>query len=99
MPDANGNLTMVFCRSGANEFASIYYTGRTATDPLGRLQPSALLKAGTANYLGLDSFGRNRWGDYNGVAVDPVDGRTIWFYGGFADGLNNWGTWVGASRF
>jgi hypothetical protein len=71
-PDNNGNLTMVFGRSSPTEFASILYTGRRSTDPLGTLQASALLKAGVANYNQLDTSGRNRWGDYAGVAPIPL---------------------------
>ena len=99
MPDSNGNMTMVFCRSGPSEFASIHYTGRAAADPLGKLQPSALLKSGATSYVAFDSFGRNRWGDYNGIAADPVDGRMVWFFSGYAAGSNAWATWVGGSRF
>ncbi|HKA54686.1 MAG TPA: hypothetical protein VKJ47_13590, partial [Candidatus Binatia bacterium] len=72
-PDNNGNMTMVFSRSGPSRFGSILYTGRRSTDPLGTLQPSALLKAGVAHYSALDDGGRNRWGDYNGVAADPAN--------------------------
>jgi hypothetical protein len=99
MPDTNGNMTMGFSRSGGSDFASIFYTGRRSTDPLGQLQPSALLKAGVANYVRLDSFGRNRWGDYNGIAIDPADGRTVWFSSEFADTGNNWATWIGSAQF
>jgi hypothetical protein len=99
MPDTNGNMTMVFCRSGRREFASIRFTGRNASDPLGQLQSSALLKAGLGNSQRLDGFGRNRWGDYAGIAVDPIDPRQVWFHSMFADAGNKWGTWVGTSRF
>jgi hypothetical protein len=98
-PDANGNMIMVFARSGTNEFGSIFYTGRTATDPLGNLQPSALLKSGVANYVSKDSGGRNRWGDYNGVCADPSNPKGIWFYSEFAAGVNTWATWVGSASF
>ena len=98
-PDNNGNLTMVFSRSGTAEFGSILYTGRRATDPLGTLQPSAMLKAGVAHYAALDSGGRNRWGDYNGVAADPLNPRLIWFYSEFASAPNTWATWIGSSFF
>jgi len=98
-PDNNGNFIVVFSRSSTTEFGSIGYTGRRATDPLGTLQPSALLKAGVATYQGLDSHGRNRWGDYNGVAADPANPRVIWIYSEFAAAVNTWGTWVGSSFF
>ena len=98
-PDANGNVIMVFSRSGNNEFGSIYYTGRKSTDPLGSLQPSALLKAGVANYVAKDNGGRNRWGDYNGVCADPSNPKGVWFYSEFAAAVNKWATWVGAAFF
>jgi hypothetical protein len=98
-PDGNGNFVLVFSRSGPNEFGSIGYTGRRSTDPLGTLQPSALLKAGVAHYQGLDSHGRNRWGDYNGVAADPSSPRVIWMYSEFASAVDTWGTWVGSTFF
>lgn len=99
MPDGNGNLVIVFQRSGTTEFASLRTTGRLATDPLGRLQNSAELKPGAARYVKLDGMSRNRWGDYLGIANDPTDNRAIWCHGGFAAGVNTWGTWVGAARF
>ena len=98
-PDNNGNMIMVFSRASANEFGSVYYTGRRATDPLGALQPSALLKAGVANYVAKDSGGRNRWGDYAGIASDPANVRLVWFYSMFSSAVNKWGTWVGSAFF
>jgi hypothetical protein len=100
MPDANGNMTIVFCRSGASIFASISYSGRHSSDPPGTLQGSAQLKAGLSHYQKVDNSGRNRWGDYSGIAIDPNDSRTTWFYSMFAQATaDTWGTWVGSSRF
>jgi hypothetical protein len=98
-PDNNGNFVLVFSRSGGGEFGAIGYTGRRATDPAGTLQSSALLKAGVAHYEALDSGGRNRWGDYNGVAADPGNSRVVWIYSEFASAVNTWGTWVGSTFF
>jgi hypothetical protein len=96
-PDNNGNMTMVFSFSSTTRFGGILYTGRRSTDPLGTLQPSALLKEGVAHYVLLDSGGRNRWGDYNGIAADPANGRVIWFYSEYASAVNTWGTWTGSA--
>ena len=98
-PDNNGNMDMVFSRCGTTQFGSIMYTGRKATDPLGTLQGSALLKGGVAHYTALDGSGRNRWGDYNGVAADPSNPRVIWFYSMYASAVNTWGTWIGSAFF
>ena len=98
-PDNNGNLTMVFSRSGPTEFGSILFTGRRSTDPLGSLQASAMLKAGVAHYSSLDSGGRNRWGDYNGIGSDPSNARLVWFYSEFASAVDTWATWIGSAFF
>lgn len=98
-PDGNGNVTMVFSRSGTTEFGTVAYTGRRAVDPLGTLQGSAVLKAGAAKYAALDNSGRNRWGDYNGVASDPTNSRVVWFYSMYASAVNTWSTWVGSAFF
>ncbi|MCH8044798.1 MAG: hypothetical protein IID44_13880 [Planctomycetes bacterium] len=99
-PDANGSMVIVFSRCSPTEFASIRYTGRRATDSVGQLQNSALLKSGEANYVGKDTGGRNRWGDYAGISLDPINSRTVWFYSMYADKpANTWGTWVGSAAF
>ena len=98
-PDGNGNVTMVLCRSGPAEFATIAFTGRLATDPAGTMQASAVLKAGVAKYERLDGSARNRWGDYNGVASDPSNSRVVWFYSMYASAVDTWGTWVGSAFF
>ncbi len=96
MPDNNGNMIMVFSRSGPAEFASIFFTGRKASDALGALQGSFLLKAGTSAYVDVRN-GANRWGDYAGVAGDPTSGNLIWFYSVYATALTTWSTWVGSA--
>jgi hypothetical protein len=98
-PDNNGNVTMVFSRAGPNEFGTIGYTGRRATDPLGTMQGSTVLKAGVAKYIALDGGGRNRWGDYNGIASDPANSRVVWMYSEYASAPNVWGSWVGSAFF
>jgi hypothetical protein len=91
--DQNNGLGMVFTRSCTNEYASVRYTGRAASDST--LQGSTQLKAGETNYVNPAS-GKNRWGDYSGAVVDPVDQSKIWFFGEYAASpANNWGTWAG----
>jgi PKD repeat protein len=93
--DRNSNLAMVFTRSCTSEYAGVRYTGRTTADTT--LQPSALIKAGEANYLNPSSGtkSKNRWGDYSGAAVDPTDSTKIWLLGEYAAApADTWGTWV-----
>jgi hypothetical protein len=79
--DHSGNLAAGYSASGPNQFPSLFYAGRLASDPLGDLtQGEAVLFAGLgieAN-TGLYPF-RNRWGDYSAITVDPTDDCTFWY--------------------
>ncbi len=98
-PDGDGNLVMGFTRSGLTEYASARYTGRLTSDDPG-LQPSALLKAGEANYVKTGGGDRNRWGDYNGIALDPADSSKVWMFIEYAASPENtYGTWFGTASF
>jgi hypothetical protein len=46
---------------------------------------------GVANYHNYDDNGRNRWGDYLGIARD-WSCNTIWFLTEYASALNTWST-------
>jgi hypothetical protein len=91
--DLAGNMFMVYNQSCLDEYISIRYTGRLVGDT--ELRPSEELKAGEANYV-VAPGGRNRWGDYNGIAVDPVDPMRVWMYSEYAASpVNTWSTWFG----
>lgn len=98
---AVGNATIVFNRSGPNEFAGARHTGRRSTDPVNTLQGSANLQFGQGCYVRLDTVNRNRWGDYNGAAIDPVNSLRTWIFSEYAFGnslncgVNSWRTHVG----
>ena len=102
VPDTAGNLTVVFSRSGASEYASLYCAGRKSADAPGSLGGSVLLKAGVAHYIGLDSATpkRNRWGDYSAVSQEPdaADADSVWLYGGYVSATNKWSTWVAKAK-
>ena len=98
MPNRDGDLALVFCRSSSTEYAAARFTGRRASDPPGSLEASQLLKAGAAHYALLDDIGRNRWGDFSGIASDPED-DSLWIYAQFAKGKKKWGTQVGRLEF
>ncbi|MCK5573730.1 MAG: T9SS type A sorting domain-containing protein, partial [Bacteroidetes bacterium] len=97
MVDADKNVVVTFSRSGTTEFVGAFLSGRKDTDPPG-LSPSLVLKAGEANYVKTVNIIplRNRWGDYMGIALDPVDSNAIWAHTQYAASpANTWGTWVG----
>ncbi len=95
--DSNKNMVMAFSRSGDDEYAGAYYTGRRDTDPPG-LPPSVTIKGGQGNYVVTYSGTRNRWGDYMGIALDPTT-NAIWSFVEYAAATNTWGTWVTATTF
>src|SRR5205085_2864006 len=101
--DSSDNIMLLFSRSNGSEFAGARYTGRLTTDT--GAQGSASLKAGTATLFERAGTSANRWGDYQGAAIDPADGSKVWIYGEWTvdlSGINNdfdWGTWLGQVQF
>lgn len=93
MVDQDDNVAIVYTRSGLTEYAGAFLSGRRNTDPPG-LSPSVPLKVGAGNYVVVGG-GRNRWGDYNGIGLDPADGNAMWAVGEYTPGTDNFGSWVG----
>ena len=93
-PDGQGNVAVVMSGVDATIYPSAFYAARLASDPLGGMRSVAVLRAGLSNYD--QAFGgRNRWGDYGGIAADPVS-DLIWMFHEYATGTPNVsGTWVG----
>lgn len=94
--DSSDNIYLVFSRYSSKEYGCVRFSGRKTTDT--KMQKSASLKAGEAYYVLKDSIGRNRWGDYSGIARDPSTGD-MWLYGEYAKPSNKWGTWIGKTKF
>jgi hypothetical protein len=95
--DMSDNIVLCLAHSSTSIYAEIRYTGRKTTDA--STQSSALLKAGNTFITG------HRWGDFFGIARDPVDQSRVWIYGEWAKdcpGVSSdwdWGTWVGQVSF
>jgi len=103
MVNAGGDAIMGFSGSHSDQYAAAYYTGRLASDPPGEMAPPVLLKEGEATYNLIDSYGRNRWGDYSLCSLDPIK-QTLWTIQEYAhshnvSGENRWGTWIGEIAF
>ncbi|WP_404392947.1 DUF11 domain-containing protein [Humibacillus xanthopallidus] len=75
--DGQGNIALGYTASdGTSTFPGLRYTARLAGEPLGAMtQPEQVLANGTTAETS------NRWGDYAGLVVDPVDECTFWFTG------------------
>jgi len=107
MPDAAGNVTMLFEHMGHKVFPETRYIVKGAGDA-NFAGPGNLLKAGESSYrptlCGTKVIPVCRWGDYEATAFDGSG--HIWFAGQYAnlfEGVNtppafgrNWGTWIGA---
>lgn len=97
MVNKNSDLVITYSRSGEDEFIGAFMTGRKKHEAP-NLSPSVMLREGRANYVVDYGSGRNRWGDYNGIGLDPTDELTIWTHTEFAASKNKWGTWVAKTQ-
>jgi hypothetical protein len=107
MPDANGNVLMIYERMGHTVRPEVRYTVRAAGDAT-FTNEGRLLKAGEAAYrptlCGTSALPVCRWGDYEATSFDG-QGR-IWMAGEYTNPHTdpntspwygrNWGTWIGA---
>jgi len=94
-----GAIAVAFSGSDDASYVSSYaiagqFDGTTVT-----WGTEQLLHAGVANYLRLDSSGRNRWGDYSALQVDPTDPTRFWTVQEFASATNEWQMRVTELRF
>lgn len=90
-----GDMALGFSGSDANTYGSAYFAGRIASDPAGQMSPVQLLRAGQASQSIIDSFGRNRFGDYSQTSLDPLDETTFWTVQEWVQATDIWSTWVG----
>lgn len=91
--NSKGQIAIAYNHSGPGKYASIYFTGRNADDPLNQMIYSeTLVKEGT-------EFGTqgSRWGDYSDLTLDPVNDSIFWFSGMY--GGSNWTTRISAFKF
>jgi hypothetical protein len=107
MPDAAGNVTMLFEHMGHKVFPETRYIVKGAGDA-NFSGAGNLLKAGESSYrptlCGTKVIPVCRWGDFEATGFDGTG--HIWFAGQYAnqfEGVNtppvfgrNWGTWIGA---
>lgn len=91
--DQAGDIALGYSASSADAYPSIRYATRTPSDPLGTLGPEKVLIKGKGSQTSSD-----RWGDYSGMAVDPVGGCQFWYTNEYypVSGPSNWQTEVGA---
>jgi hypothetical protein len=90
--NSKGQIALAFNHSGTGKFASIYFTGRNATDPPGvMVYDEGTIQVGTA----YGTF-QNRWGDYNDLETDVTNDSIFWFTAMY--GATNWRTKVASFK-
>ena len=92
--DKDQNVAITYSRSGESEYIGAYMAWRLATDSPGQLRPGIQLQAGKGNYVKTFGSERNRWGDYMGIALDPLTMQEFWMYTEYAVDKDLWGNWV-----
>ena len=96
MVDKDNNIAITFSRSADNEYIGAYYSTKYADDLV--ISPSKPIAEGRGNYVVTYGGGLNRWGDYFGIYLDPVNEYEIWMISEFTANTNIWGTQVGQIR-
>ncbi len=78
------------------QYAGAGYSFQAYYDDSGTIRNYYEYKEGLAPYYKTYGGGRNRWGDYSAVFVDPEDDINMWAiheYAELPDGSDQWGTW------
>jgi hypothetical protein len=97
MVDAEENVIITCTRSGLTEYPSAYVAGHKSTDPPG-LSEDVLLKSGLGQWDPFVLGARNRWGDYMGIGLDPVDTAAIWVHTQYTSGTDAYKTEVAMTK-
>jgi hypothetical protein len=85
--DANLNMAIGFSASNGAIYAGAYYATRNAGDPAGTVGATMTLATGLDYYIRTfttSTTASSRWGDYSGLALDPVDQCSFWIYNEYA---------------
>lgn len=88
--DSAGNIGLAYnvVRQAPAISTGIRYTGRLNGDPLGVMTLGETVAVTGSGNTGTGTAAQ-RWGDYNDMGVDPVDGCTFWFVGNYANNTLN----------
>ncbi len=84
MVDCQDNMAIGFSASGPTIYPGAYYATRLAGDPAGSIGATGILALGVDFYNRRFGGARNRWGDYSGIALCPIDEGTFYVYNEYA---------------
>ncbi len=84
-----GDMAIQFTLVGEDQYPAVAYTGRVKSDPKGTVRLPLEVPIGGDLYYQQDfRSGRNRWGDYSGLAIDPCDHKTFWLFNMYPIAVN-----------
>jgi hypothetical protein len=92
-----------YSRFSTNQYASADYSFHAYYEAANSMESDVVLKAGEGVYWNLANGTQNRWGDYSGTMVDPLNDNDFWTIQEYAgtpstpinDQSGRWGTWWG----
>ena len=95
--DRDGNIALGYSKSSTTVFPGIYVTGRLVGDTAGTMGAEVEMQAG----IGVQQGGGNRWGDYSGMTLDPIDQCTFFYTNEYlkTNGAFNWSTRITTYKF
>jgi hypothetical protein len=90
--NSRNDIMLVFGSSSETTYPSLHATGRLYDDPSGTLRPSVLIAEGAASH-DVNAIGTDKYGDYFGIALDPVD-DSVWAYGQYIINSCRWASMI-----
>jgi hypothetical protein len=92
----DGDVAFAYTRMSSTIVGQLVTSVRKVSDPAGKVTAPSMQFSSTGAFYGnsTSASAPNRWGDYFGVDVDPVDGTTFWMTGMVGDqGSGNPDAW------
>ncbi|HGY55775.1 MAG TPA: T9SS type A sorting domain-containing protein, partial [Caldithrix abyssi] len=82
----HGEIGIGFSASAPSIYAGSYFAVHQTTDAPGTTQGAQVMRPGEDYYIRtfLFGLGRNRWGDYSSITVDPSDTTSFWVFNQYA---------------
>jgi hypothetical protein len=94
--DKIGNVAISYSRSSNEEYPGAFFS--TLTHSNSNFTGGKVLQSGSGNYVVDYGSGRNRWGDYTGIWLDPISELEFYALGEYASATNTWTTHIAHLR-
>ncbi|MGO9454926.1 MAG: hypothetical protein ACLQDV_28350 [Candidatus Binataceae bacterium] len=95
--DTAGDIAVGYSVSSPNMNPGIRFTGRTPSDPSGKMEAEKVILRAKGSQTSVD-----RWGDYSALSIDPADDCTFWYTTEYMEqtaGNASWSTWIASFKF